>query len=143
MSRVGIVRNKLYFCAFYQCINVGESLTIRIKTKELYVKFVTVHWHLHIDIIHKNYKNEIHFYNQSFILQIEYKELVHFIERTGVSLQTRFLGYKRQEINGLFSFLNTLQSSMLTNLKRIFVEVRNSSIKHYNFQGNLSYLCRR
>lgn len=55
---------------------------------------------------------------------IKYNELVHFIERTGVSLQARFLGYQRKEISGLFSFFDTLQSALLTNIKRIFVEER-------------------
>lgn len=56
--------------------------------------------------------------------EIKYNELVHFIERTGVSLQARFLGYQRKEIKGLFSFFDTLQSALLTNIKRIFVEER-------------------
>ena len=58
-----------------------------------------------------------------FFFQVKYNELVHFIERTGVSLQARFLGYQRKEIKGLFSFFDTLQSALLTNVKRIFVEV--------------------
>ncbi|KAL4222119.1 hypothetical protein ACF0H5_018159 [Mactra antiquata] len=56
--------------------------------------------------------------------EVYYHELVHFIERTGVSLQTRFLGYQRKEIRGLFSFFDTLQSTLLTNVKRIHVEER-------------------
>ena len=57
------------------------------------------------------------------LFQVKYNELVHFIERTGVSLQARFLGYQRKEIKGLFSFFDTLQSALLTNIKRVFVEV--------------------
>lgn len=56
--------------------------------------------------------------------EVYYHELVHFIERTGVSLQARFLGYQRKEIKGLFSFFDTLQSALLTNVKRIHVEER-------------------
>ncbi|WAQ94496.1 463L-like protein [Mya arenaria] len=55
---------------------------------------------------------------------VYYHEIVHFIERTGVSLQARFLGYQRKEIKGLFSFFDTLQSALLTNVKRIVVEER-------------------
>ncbi|XP_053373751.1 uncharacterized protein LOC123532094 isoform X2 [Mercenaria mercenaria] len=56
--------------------------------------------------------------------EVYYHEIVHFIERTGVSLQARFLGYQRKEIKGLFSFFDTLQSALLTNVKRIHVEER-------------------
>ncbi|XP_052797030.1 uncharacterized protein LOC128229234 isoform X2 [Mya arenaria] len=56
--------------------------------------------------------------------EVYYHEIVHFIERTGVSLQARFLGYQRKEIKGLFSFFDTLQSALLTNVKRIVVEER-------------------
>ena len=62
-------------------------------------------------------------YSGWVFFQVKYNELVHFIERTGVSLQARFLGYQRKEIKGLFSFFDTLQSALLTNVKRIFVEV--------------------
>ncbi|KAL3832268.1 hypothetical protein ACJMK2_023928 [Sinanodonta woodiana] len=53
---------------------------------------------------------------------INFHELVRFIERTGISLQARFLGYQRKEIKGVFSFFDTLQSALLTNVKRIVVE---------------------
>lgn len=56
--------------------------------------------------------------------EVYYHEIVHFIERTGVSLQARFLGYQRKEIKGVFSFFDTLQSALLTNVKRVFVEER-------------------
>ncbi|XP_052248897.1 uncharacterized protein LOC127856622 isoform X3 [Dreissena polymorpha] len=56
--------------------------------------------------------------------EIYFHEIVRFIERNGVSLQSRFLGYQRKEIKGLFSFFDTLQSALLTNVKRIFVEER-------------------
>lgn len=54
--------------------------------------------------------------------EIHYHELVHFIETRGILLQQRFLGYQRKDISGFLSFLNTLQSTLLTNVKRVFVE---------------------
>ncbi|XP_071112062.1 uncharacterized protein [Haliotis cracherodii] len=56
--------------------------------------------------------------------QITYNELMRFMEETGITLQTRFLGYDRQEVNSLFSFFSTLQTTLLTNVKRIYVEER-------------------
>jgi hypothetical protein len=60
----------------------------------------------------------------SSILQIQYHELMNFIQSTGICLQQRFLGYQRKDITGLFSFFDTLQNALLTNVKRVFVEVR-------------------
>ncbi|KAK7108929.1 uncharacterized protein [Littorina saxatilis] len=56
--------------------------------------------------------------------QICYQELVHFMEETGINIQLRFLGYQRREVKNFFTFLNTLQSTLLTNVKKIFVEER-------------------
>ena len=33
---VGIIRNEVYFCGFYQCINYGESLTTLKSKSDLY-----------------------------------------------------------------------------------------------------------
>lgn len=49
---------------------------------------------------------------------------MNFIQSTGICLQQRFLGYQRKDITGLFSFFDTLQNALLTNVKRVFVEVR-------------------
>ncbi|XP_033762792.1 uncharacterized protein LOC117344229 isoform X2 [Pecten maximus] len=54
--------------------------------------------------------------------EIEYHELIHFVENTGVFLQQRYIGYQRKNIDGLMSFFDTLQSALLTNVKRIFVQ---------------------
>ena len=43
-SIVGIIRNEIYFCGFYRCVNAGESLT-----------------NLHID---KNQKIKFHSFNK-------------------------------------------------------------------------------
>lgn len=55
---------------------------------------------------------------------IQYHELMNFIQSTGICLQQRFLGYQRKDITGLFSFFDTLQNALLTNVKRVFVEER-------------------
>ncbi|XP_070184563.1 uncharacterized protein [Littorina saxatilis] len=56
--------------------------------------------------------------------RIRYDELVRFIEENGVSLQRRFLGYERKEIKNFMTFLGTLQSCLLVNVKRLYVEER-------------------
>ena len=48
---------------------------------------------------------------------------MNFIQGTGISLQQRFLGYQRRDINGIFEFFDTLQNALLTNVKRAFVNV--------------------
>ncbi|PVD30055.1 hypothetical protein C0Q70_09316 [Pomacea canaliculata] len=53
---------------------------------------------------------------------ITYQELVLFLEVTGIDMQMRFLGYQRQEVNSFYTFLCTLESTLLTNIKRIHVE---------------------
>ena len=42
-------------------------------------------------------------------LQITFQELMAFIEKKGVNLQTRFLGYARKDIKHLGEFIQTLQ----------------------------------
>lgn len=59
-----------------------------------------------------------------YFFQLNFQELVNFIERNGVSLQARFLGYQHKEIDGLTSFFSTLQETVLTNLKRLSMEVK-------------------
>ncbi|RUS74313.1 hypothetical protein EGW08_017922 [Elysia chlorotica] len=56
--------------------------------------------------------------------QISYQELLRFMEETGISMQNRFLGYQRRSIKNLPSFLDTLQATLLTNVKRVYVEER-------------------
>ncbi|GFO21426.1 hypothetical protein PoB_004793100 [Plakobranchus ocellatus] len=56
--------------------------------------------------------------------QISYQELLRFMEETGISMQNRFLGYQRRHIKNLPSFLDTLQATLLTNVKRVYVEER-------------------
>ncbi|XP_050419089.2 uncharacterized protein LOC126832377 [Patella vulgata] len=56
--------------------------------------------------------------------QIKYRELIHFIESTGICCQTRFLGYQRMDVTNFISFLDSLQSTLLTNVKKIYVDER-------------------
>jgi hypothetical protein len=65
--------------------------------------------------------------------QINFNELINFIQGTGISLQQRFLGYQRRDINGIFEFFDTLQNALLTNVKRAFVNV--STILFSNLNG--------
>lgn len=74
-----------------------------------------------------------------FCLQINFNELMNFIQGTGISLQQRFLGYQRRDINGIFEFFDTLQNALLTNVKRAFVNVSFFSISiHLSI---LTYSC--
>ncbi len=41
--------------------------------------------------------------------QVTFQELLSFLERKGVGIQTRFLGYTRKEIHNLSDFISTLQ----------------------------------
>lgn len=56
--------------------------------------------------------------------QISFQELVRFMEETGINVQARFQGYQRREVKSLVTFLDTLQATLLTNVKKIFVEER-------------------
>uniref|UniRef100_K1QW66 EF-hand domain-containing protein n=1 Tax=Magallana gigas TaxID=29159 RepID=K1QW66_MAGGI len=53
--------------------------------------------------------------------EINFQELINFIQGTGVSLQQRFLGYQRKEIDGLFNYALTLENAIMTNVQRAFV----------------------
>ncbi|XP_055864211.1 uncharacterized protein LOC106069171 isoform X2 [Biomphalaria glabrata] len=54
--------------------------------------------------------------------RIAFIELVQFIEAHGIRMQTRFQGYGRREVDTFFQFLSALQSTLLTNLKFVFVK---------------------
>ncbi|XP_031568243.1 uncharacterized protein LOC116302953 [Actinia tenebrosa] len=56
--------------------------------------------------------------------EITFQELMAFIEKRGVNLQTRFLGYSRKEIRHLGEFIQTLQTALSVNVKRVYVEKR-------------------
>lgn len=54
--------------------------------------------------------------------QIQFGELVRFIESTGVDLHTFFMGVKRQNIDGFLSFLNSLQNTLVHNVQKLHVK---------------------
>eukprot|EP00794_Sanderia_malayensis_P003397 gene3397-3887_t len=56
--------------------------------------------------------------------EITFQELLTFLERKGVGIQTRFLGYTRKEITHLSDFISTLQTALSINVKRNYVEER-------------------
>jgi len=56
--------------------------------------------------------------------EITFQELMAFVERKGVNIQTRFLGYTRKDINTLGEFIVTLQTALAINVKRNYVEDR-------------------
>nr|XP_034309105.1 uncharacterized protein LOC105339290 [Crassostrea gigas] len=53
--------------------------------------------------------------------EINFNELISFIQSTGVSLQQRFLGYQRTDINDIVEYFDTLQNTLLTNIKWAFI----------------------
>ncbi|XP_052682469.1 uncharacterized protein LOC128163052 [Crassostrea angulata] len=52
--------------------------------------------------------------------EINYQELIHFIQGTGINLQQRFLGYQRKDISGVFDYFGTIENAILTNIQRAF-----------------------
>ncbi|EDO48969.1 predicted protein, partial [Nematostella vectensis] len=54
--------------------------------------------------------------------EITFQELMAFIEKKGVNIQNRFLGYSRKEIRHLGDFIQTLQTALSVNVKRVYVE---------------------
>ncbi|CAI9728166.1 XP_029641795.1uncharacterized protein LOC115216501 [Octopus vulgaris] len=69
--------------------------------------------------------------------EIEYQELVNFLETKGINVQSRFLGYFGRPINDLQSYLSALTETMLTNTKRAFIEDRD---KHRTVGINTGYI---
>ncbi|GAB1601047.1 hypothetical protein Ahia01_000382900, partial [Argonauta hians] len=69
--------------------------------------------------------------------EIEYNELVYFLETKGINVQARLLGYFGKSIDNLNSYLGALTETMLTNTKRSFVEDRD---KHRTVGINTGYI---
>lgn len=59
--------------------------------------------------------------------EITFQELLSFLERKGVGIQTRFLGYTRKDIRHLSDFISTLQTALSINVKRNYVEDRDAN----------------
>ncbi|XP_065839909.1 uncharacterized protein [Oscarella lobularis] len=53
--------------------------------------------------------------------EVTFQEIVHFIERKGVSVQSQFLGYSRREISGFMDFVSTMHETLSINVKKLFV----------------------
>ncbi|XP_033121303.1 uncharacterized protein LOC117120370 [Anneissia japonica] len=53
---------------------------------------------------------------------IHTKEILNYVESKGIHMMAEFIGYKRQEINGLGSYLTALQNSVFNQAMREFVE---------------------
>ncbi|ESO84594.1 hypothetical protein LOTGIDRAFT_236237 [Lottia gigantea] len=51
--------------------------------------------------------------------QVDFGELMEFIQRTGICMLDTFQGYSRQEISGFSSFVERVQNTILLNLKRV------------------------
>ncbi|ESO83704.1 hypothetical protein LOTGIDRAFT_176196 [Lottia gigantea] len=51
--------------------------------------------------------------------QVDFDELMEFIQRTGICMLDTFQGYSRQEISGFSSFVERVQNTILLNLKRV------------------------
>lgn len=58
-----------------------------------------------------------------YAFQIDYNELINFIEVTGVCMQETYLGVKRKEVDGFFSFLGTIFNALTTHAGRKFTQV--------------------
>ena len=48
---------------------------------------------------------------------------MHFIESNGISIREKFLGYDRRELRTFGKFMLALQDCLLTNAKRLFMQV--------------------
>lgn len=62
-----------------------------------------------------------------------------YIERSGVNIQARFQGYSRKAVGNIQDFVVGLQDCLLTNVKKMFLEVMNctSASSH----GTVPTLC--
>ena len=46
-----------------------------------------------------------------------------FIEKSGIDIASRFLGYNRQEMKNLQQYFTGVQNCLLINVQKMFVEV--------------------
>ncbi|KAL8586394.1 hypothetical protein ACOMHN_023009 [Nucella lapillus] len=54
--------------------------------------------------------------------QINFGELVRFLESNGMDLQTLFMGRRRQNIDNFLSFLTNLQTTLSNNVERLSMQ---------------------
>ena len=57
------------------------------------------------------------------LLQISYWELLKFIEKAGIDVASKLQGYQRKDIKSFAQFLDSVQDSLLTNSKYLYLEV--------------------
>ena len=50
------------------------------------------------------------------------------MEKSGIDMQSKFQGYDRRELDSIGKFVIGLQDCLLTNVKKLFLDVRNTFI---------------
>ena len=50
------------------------------------------------------------------------------MEKSGIDMQSKFQGYDRRELDSIVKFVSGLQDCLLTNVKKLFLDVRNTFI---------------
>ena len=60
---------------------------------------------------------------RKILLQISYWELLKFIEKAGIDVASKLQGYQRKDIKSFAQFLDSVQDSLLTNSKYLYLEV--------------------
>ncbi|ESP04380.1 hypothetical protein LOTGIDRAFT_176346 [Lottia gigantea] len=63
--------------------------------------------------------------------QVDFGELMEFIQRTGICMLDTFQGYSRQEISGFSSFVERVQNTILLNLKRVHTNRGYNAVKAF------------
>ncbi|XP_021360664.1 uncharacterized protein LOC110455070 isoform X1 [Mizuhopecten yessoensis] len=54
--------------------------------------------------------------------QVRFQEIMRYVERKGLDVNQKYLGYKRQDVTSLTSYALTVFDTMLLNLKRLYME---------------------
>ncbi|XP_077977691.1 uncharacterized protein LOC144433257 [Glandiceps talaboti] len=56
--------------------------------------------------------------------QINFYELIHFSERRGINLRSRFVGYNRREISSAGDYASAIADTLMLNVKRVYTKTR-------------------
>ena len=64
-----------------------------------------------------------------------------FIEKSGIDIASRFQGYGRREVKSLGQFVLGLQDCLLTNVKKMFIEVSVYINFIYYIQYRVGQIC--
>ena len=62
--------------------------------------------------------------------RITFQEIFQFIEKHGIGLTSRFIGFQRNSIDTINKFLNSLLGTMQLNLKRLVTDVSTHPKEH-------------